>query len=69
MSGETKRPWEENVREAGKQLEEDLRRLTAYINDEIIPDVRRHGSKALRTAADELHKLAQRMEDQEKPRS
>jgi len=34
-----------------------------YINDEVVPDVRRNGSEALRAAAAELHKLATRMDD------
>jgi hypothetical protein len=34
-----------------------------YINDEVVPEVRRNGSEALRAAAVELHKLAQRMDD------
>ena len=64
-NGEAKRPWEQRLQDAGTKLEEDLRRLTTYINDEIIPDVRRHGSHALRAAADELHRLAKHMDDQE----
>jgi hypothetical protein len=35
----------------------------AYLNDEIVPDVRRNGSEALRSAAAELNRLAQRMDD------
>jgi hypothetical protein len=58
-----KRPWEQQVREAATHLEDDLRRFAGYVNDEIVPDIRRNGSEALRAAAAELHKLAQRMED------
>ena len=64
-NGDTKRPWEQRLQDAGTKLEEDLRRLTTYINDEIIPDVRRHGSHALRAAGDELHRLAKHMDDQQ----
>jgi hypothetical protein len=60
---ESKRKWEQQFREAATHLEEDLRRFSKYINDEIVPDVRRNGSEALRAAAAELHKLAQRMDD------
>jgi hypothetical protein len=45
-------------------VEEDLRRVISYMNDEVVPDVRRHGSEALRVAAQELHKLAERLEAQ-----
>jgi hypothetical protein len=60
---ESKRKWEQQFREAATHLEEDLRGFSKYINDEIVPDVRRNGSEALRAAAAELHKLAQRMDD------
>ena len=56
--------WEQKLHEAGARVEEDLRRVVTYINDEVVPDVRRNGSAALRAAAVELHKLAQRMDDQ-----
>jgi hypothetical protein len=34
-----------------------------YINDEVVPDIRRNGSQALRFAAEEMQKLAQRMDE------
>jgi len=58
-----KRPWEQQLREAATHLEDDLRRFAGYVNDEIVPDIRRNSSEALRVAAAELHKLAQRMDD------
>ncbi len=57
------RGWEGQLREAGERMEEDLRRVVRYINDEVVPDVRRNGSEALRAAAAELDRLAQRMDD------
>jgi hypothetical protein len=58
-----KRPWEQQLRDAAAHLETDLRNVVTYINDEVVPEVRRNGSEALRAAAVELHKLAQRMDD------
>jgi hypothetical protein len=58
-----KRPWEQQLREAAAHLEDDLRRFAGYVNDEIVPDIRHNSSEALRAAAAELHKLAQRMDD------
>jgi len=58
-----KRPWEQRLHEAGSRVEEDLRKVIRYINDEVVPDVRRNGSDALRAAAAELHRLAQKMDD------
>ncbi len=58
-----KRDWESRVREIGSQVEDELRRFSAYLNDEVVPDVRRNSSSALRSAAAELTRLAERMED------
>ncbi len=60
---EPKHPWEQQLRETASRLETDLRRFATYVNDEIVPDIRRNGSEALRDAAAELHRLAQRMDD------
>lgn len=57
-----KQPWESRLREAGAQVEDELRRVVTYLNDEVVPDVRRNGSAALRAAATELARLAERME-------
>lgn len=58
-----KRPWEQQLRDAAVHLETDLKNVVKYINDEVVPEVRRNGSDALRAAAAELHRLAQRMDD------
>jgi hypothetical protein len=51
------------VRDTAARGEDELHRLIGFINDEVVPEVRRNGSVALRRAAQELDKLAQRMED------
>ena len=58
-----KQPWEARLREAATHVETDLRKLVSYINDEVMPDVRRNGSSALRSAASELQRLAERMDE------
>jgi hypothetical protein len=60
---EPKRPWEQQLRDAATHLETDLKNVVKFINDEVVPGVRRNSSEALRTAAAELHKLASRMDD------
>jgi len=67
VPGEPKQPWQERLHEASARVEEDLRNVISYINDEVVPDVRRHGSAALRTAAQELRKLAERLEAHSDP--
>ena len=64
MSPESPRqPWQDRIQETADRVEDELRNLATYINNEVVPDVRRHGSEALRTAAIELHKLAQRLDN------
>jgi hypothetical protein len=56
-------PIEQRLREAASHVEDDVKRLIAYFNDEVVPDVRRNGSAALRYAAAEIDRLARRMEE------
>lgn len=58
-----KRTWDQQLRDAATHLEADLKDVVKYINDEVVPDVRRNGSEALRAAAAELHKLATKIDD------
>ncbi len=66
-----KQPWDARLRDAAThvttQVEDDLRRLVTYVNDEVVPDVRRNGSSALRAAAQEFQRLAQRMDESNRP--
>ncbi len=62
-TGDSKRPWEQQLKDAAAHLETDLKNVVKYINDDVVPDLRRNGSEALRAAAAELHRLAQRMDD------
>lgn len=63
MANRESRNWEQQMREGVARAEEELHRALTYINDEVVPEVRRSGSEALRAAAVELQKLAQRMDD------
>ena len=58
-----RRPWEERLHEAGARVEEDVREFVQYFNDHIVPDIRRNGSEALRAAAEELNRMAQKMDE------
>jgi hypothetical protein len=57
------KPWEQQLKEAAVRAEEEVRRVVTFINNEVVPEVRRNGSHALRAAAVELQKLAQKMDD------
>ena len=62
MANQAKTQWERAIEETAVKAEAEVRRVIAFLNDEVVPDVRRDGSRALRTAAGELVKLAERME-------
>ncbi len=55
--------FDQDVRNAATRVEEELQRLIRYMNDEVVPDVRKHSSSALRSAADGLRSLAEKMDD------
>jgi len=50
------------IEEAMELIEMELRHAIAYVNDAVIPQVRRESISAMRTAADTLHNLADRFE-------
>lgn len=71
--GNQGKPWEERLNEAGARFEAEVLRVVKYIDTEVVPEVRKHGSKGLRAAAAQLQKLAEQMDDRpsrddEKPR-
>ena len=45
-----------------KRIEEETQTLIAYINDELVPAIREHSSKALRIASEKLTQAAEMME-------
>ena len=66
MVSQTKAQWEQAIEETAAKAEAEVRRVVAYLNDEVVPEVRRDGSRALRAAAGELLKLAERMEGRQR---
>lgn len=56
------RKIEEKFNEAKPRVEDELKRVIAYLNDEVVPEVRQSSSKALKIAAEKLAKLAERMD-------
>ena len=62
MVERAKTGWEQAIEDSAVKAEAEVRRVIAYLNDEVVPEVRRDGSRALRSAAAELTRLAERME-------
>ena len=51
-----------SVAEAATTVEKEAAELITYLNDEVVPAVRQHSTKALRIAAKKLTHLAEYME-------
>ena len=62
--GGADRRWEERLADAGGRVEEELRRAVRFLDDEVVPEVRRNSSTALRAAAERLRQLAERLDDE-----
>jgi len=54
----------QRIEEAVELIEMELRHAIAYVNDAVIPQVRKESIGAMRMAADTLHNLADRFERQ-----
>ena len=69
IMGDFNRKVEETTNRVGKtvgetteRLEKEASEFIKYLNDEVVPAVRQHSSKALRVAAQKMHDLANYME-------
>ena len=51
-----------SVAEAAERLEKETAEFINYLNDEVVPAVRQHSTKALRVAADKMARLADYMD-------
>ena len=47
---------------ASQKLEHEKERVITYLNNEVVPAIRNHSSKALRAAAEQLSRLAEYMD-------
>jgi hypothetical protein len=56
------------VADAAERLEKEIPEFVKYINDEVVPAVRQHSTKALRTASEKLAEFADYMEQAERSR-
>ncbi|HKD80180.1 MAG TPA: hypothetical protein VKH81_10840 [Candidatus Angelobacter sp.] len=48
--------------EAAQKIDREAERVITYLNNEVVPAIRNHSSKAIRIAADQLNKLAEYMD-------
>ena len=55
------------IEEAVELIEMELRHAVAYVNDAVIPQVRRESISAMRNLSDTLRNLADRFENSQRP--
>jgi hypothetical protein len=55
-----------SVTNLAESLEKETSELVTYLNNEVVPAVRTHSSKALRTAAGKLSEFAEYLESHHK---
>jgi glutamyl-tRNA reductase len=58
----------QTINEAAERLEKEIPEFIKYLNDEVVPAVRTHSTKALRVASDKLAKFADYMEKHQPPK-
>ena len=56
------------VADAAERLEKEIPEFIKYLNDEVVPAVRQHSTKALRIASQKLAQFADYMEQAERAR-
>jgi regulator of sigma D len=45
------------------RVEEEVKKVITYLNDQVVPQVRQGSAQALHSAADQLRKLAEQLEE------
>ncbi len=60
---DTGRKVDATLRDAAERIELEIQKAIRYLNDEVVPQVRVHGSRGLREASDQLRKLAEHLDE------
>jgi hypothetical protein len=58
----------QTISEAAERLEKEIPEFIKYLNNEVVPAVRTHSTKAVRVASQKLAEFADYMEQQQKPK-
>lgn len=57
----------QTINDAAERLEKEIPEFIKYLNDEVVPAVRTHSTKAIRVASQKLSEFADYMEQQQRP--
>jgi hypothetical protein len=58
----------QTINDAAERLEKEIPEFIKYLNDEVVPAVRTHSTKALRVASQKLAEFADYMDHQHPPK-
>jgi hypothetical protein len=58
----------QTVHDAAERLEKEIPEFIKYLNEEVVPGLRQHSTKALRVASEKLTQLADYMEQNQATR-
>ncbi|HLY99860.1 MAG TPA: hypothetical protein VKT33_12440 [Candidatus Angelobacter sp.] len=53
------RKLDQGLSQAAEKLDQESEKVIAYLNDEVVPSIRTHSTKAMRIAAEKLTRLAE----------
>jgi hypothetical protein len=56
------RKIDERFAAGAPRVEEEIKKVITYLNDEVVPQVRQNSSQALRVAAEHLARLAEHLD-------
>jgi hypothetical protein len=56
------RKVDEQFGKVGPRIEDEVKRVITYLNDQVVPQVRQNSSSALRSAAEQLARLADHLD-------
>lgn len=60
---EKKRSRPTSLEDVGRRMDEEIEGLIRWFNNEVVPSVRQHSSRTLRSAAEKLTQFADHMDD------
>jgi bisphosphoglycerate-dependent phosphoglycerate mutase len=54
---------DEHLNQVGPRVEQEVKKVIAYLNDEVVPQLRQGSSQALRSASETLRRLAEQLDN------
>lgn len=54
--------WNDKIHDTVDSAEAELKRLIQYMNDEVVPSIRKEGGEALKAASEQLRIIIEKLE-------